>query len=210
MENGTERYIETVAYLGKLYDFINERLFGSELVKPVITIQVDSQNKAYGWWSKQKVWKESKDDEGVHELNLCAQYLNRPIENIAETMIHEMCHQFASVHNLQDCSRSGVYHNKIFKQIAESHGLTAVKVEKIGYSQTSLTAETADLIKQFANANYESVIYREPLTKSSVVRSSSTRKYVCPCCHTSVRATKEVNIMCADCDEYMIDSGDKR
>ena len=204
LENGTKRYIETVAYLGKLYDFINERLFGGELVKPVITIQVDSRNKAYGWWSKQKVWKDSKNDEGVHELNLCAQYLNRPIENIAETMIHEMCHQFASVHNLQDCSRSSLYHNKLFKQIAESHGLTAVKVEIIGYSQTSLTAETAELIKQFVSANDESVIYREPFTKNSVVKSSSTRKYVCPCCHTSVRATKEVNIMCADCDEYMI------
>lgn len=71
-------YIGTVAYLGKLYDFINEHLFGGELVKPVITVQVDSRNKAYGWWSVNKVWHENKDDEGVHELNMCAQYLNRP------------------------------------------------------------------------------------------------------------------------------------
>lgn len=205
MENGTERYIETVAYLGKLYDFINENLFGVELVKPVITVQVDSRNKAYGWWSVNKVWHENKDDEGVHELNMCAQYLNRPIEEIASTMIHEMCHQFASVHGLQDCSRSGVYHNKLFKQIAENHGLNVVKVDKIGWSQTSLTTETAELIKQFANANDTSVIYRSPLSTGTVVKSSSTRKYVCPCCHTSVRATKQVNIMCADCDEYMVE-----
>ena len=38
MKNGTEKYIETVAYLGKLYDFVNAKLFGGELVKPVITI----------------------------------------------------------------------------------------------------------------------------------------------------------------------------
>ena len=36
MKNGTEKYIETVAYLGKLYDFVNAKLFGGELVKPVI------------------------------------------------------------------------------------------------------------------------------------------------------------------------------
>ncbi len=45
MTNGTEKYIETVAYLGKLYDFWNQKLFWSELVKPVITIQVDVRNK---------------------------------------------------------------------------------------------------------------------------------------------------------------------
>lgn len=205
MENGTERYIETVAYLGKLYDFINEHLFGSELVKPVITVQVDSRNKAYGCWSVNKVWHENKDDEGVHELNMCAQYLNRPIEEIASTMIHEMCHQFATLHNLQDTSRSCIYHNKLFKAIAESHGLNVVKVDKIGWSQTSLNSETAEIIRKFAAHNEESVIYRSPLSTNTTVKSSSTRKYVCPCCHTSVRATKQVNIMCADCDEYMIE-----
>lgn len=205
MENGTERYIGTVAYLGKLYDFINEHLFGGELVKPVITVQVDSRNKAYGWWSVNKVWHENKDDEGVHELNMCAQYLNRPIEEIASTMIHEMCHQFATLHNLQDTSRSCIYHNKLFKAIAESHGLNVVKVDKIGWSQTSLTSETAEIIRKFAAHNEENVIYRSPLSINTTVKSSSTRKYVCPCCHTSVRTTKQVNIMCADCDEYMVE-----
>ena len=205
MENGTERYIGTVAYLGKLYDFINEHLFGGELVKPVITVQVDSRNKAYGWWSVNKVWHENKDDEGVHELNMCAQYLNRPIEEIASTMIHEMCHQFAGAHNLQDTSRSCIYHNKLFKAIAESHGLNVVKVDKIGWSMTSLTSETAELIKQFAKDNDGNVIYRSPLSTNTTVKSSSTRKYVCPCCHASVRATKQLNLICADCDEYMVE-----
>lgn len=77
MTNGTEKYIETVSYLGKLYEFINQNLFNGELLKPVITVQVDSRNKSFGWWSTQKVWKESKDDEGAHELNVCAQFLNR-------------------------------------------------------------------------------------------------------------------------------------
>lgn len=107
MKNGTEKYIETVAYLGKLYDFANERLFNGELKKPVITIQRDERNKTNGWWSVGKVWRENAEDEGEHELNMTAQQLNRPIGEIAATLIHEMCHQFASVNNMQDCSRSG-------------------------------------------------------------------------------------------------------
>ena len=34
-------------------------------------------------------------------------------------------------------------------------------------------------------------------------RPSSTRKYICPCCKNSVRATKTVNIICGDCMEKM-------
>ena len=35
-------------------------------------------------------------------------------------------------------------------------------------------------------------------------KKSSTRKYVCPCCGMSVRATREVRIACMDCGEQMI------
>lgn len=34
-------------------------------------------------------------------------------------------------------------------------------------------------------------------------KRSSTRKYVCPCCKNSVRATKAVNLICGDCMEKM-------
>lgn len=51
MINGTEKYIETVKYLVKLYDYCNEKLFGGELSRPVITVQRDERNKTNGWWS---------------------------------------------------------------------------------------------------------------------------------------------------------------
>ena len=35
-------------------------------------------------------------------------------------------------------------------------------------------------------------------------RTSSSRKYMCPCCGMSVRATKAVNIACMDCNEQML------
>lgn len=205
MTNGTEKYIGTVAYLGKLYDYCNAKLFGGELTKPVITVQRDERNKTNGWWSVKKVWRENENDEGEHELNMTAQQLNRPIKEIAATMIHEMCHQYASVNNLQDCSRSGTYHNKLFKKIAETHGLTVECVKTIGWSHTELTPKTAALIDEFVNDNPDSIIYRTPVFKGQTVKTSSTRKYVCPICKTSIRATKEVRIMCVDCDELMVE-----
>lgn len=203
MRNGTEKYIETVKYLGKLYDYINGKLFGGELDKPVITVQADEKNRAYGWFTLKKVWKETDEDEGTHEINISAQFLNRPVKRIAETMIHEMCHQYASVNGIQDCSRSGTYHNKLFKRIAETHGLTVECVKQIGWSHTELTEDSARLIEVFIADNPETLIYRTPIVKGSRISTSSTRKYICPVCGQSVRATKVVNIICADCNQPM-------
>ena len=35
-------------------------------------------------------------------------------------------------------------------------------------------------------------------------KKTSTRKYICPMCLQSVRATKIVNIICGDCDSNMV------
>ena len=204
MTNGTTKYIETVNYLAKLYDYCNTGLFDGKLTCPVITVQQDARNKTYGWWSVKKVWKENDKDEGEHELNITAQTLNRPIYELAATMIHEMCHQYASVRNIQDTSRSGSYHNKLFKKIAETHGLTVECVKTIGWSQTELTDESKKFIDNFIAEYPEfAVIYRLPVMKGQSVRTSSTRKYLCPVCGNSVRATKAVNILCVDCNELM-------
>lgn len=239
MMNGTDKYIATVAYLGKLYDYLNAELFGGELTKPVITIQRDERNKTNGWWSVAKVWKwrelesrtclgcervdecMSEDDDDFsgnnrkytdckklveceeHELNMTAQQLNRPFNEIAATMIHEMCHQYASVHEMQDTSRGGNYHNKLFRKIAETHGLTVACAPQIGWSVTALTDDTAAKIAEFTALNLCDIIYRLPVMKGQTVKTSSTRKYICPVCGMSVRATKQVNIKCVDCDELM-------
>lgn len=203
MKDGTKQYLETISWLGKLYNYVNDNLFYGELKRPVITVQTDDSNKAFGWFTLKRVWKESKDDEGEFEINMSSQYLNRPINETAGTLIHEMCHQYAQVHNVQDCSRSGTYHNKLFKKIAEDHGLSVEKIDKCGWARTALTDETIELIGYFLEKFPAVLIYHEVPKKGIRVKSSSTRKYVCPCCGMSVRATRSVNIMCADCNEYM-------
>ncbi len=36
-------------------------------------------------------------------------------------------------------------------------------------------------------------------------KKSNSRKYICPCCKNSVRATKTVNIACLDCEIPMVE-----
>ena len=63
MAIGAKEYIETITYLSKMYDFFNEKLFCGDLEKPVITISPDEKNKAYGWITRDKLWKESEMDK---------------------------------------------------------------------------------------------------------------------------------------------------
>ena len=151
MKDGTKQYLETIAWLGELYNYMNDKLFNRELKRPVITVQADESGRAYGWFTLKRMWKENPDDEGEFEINMSAQYLARPVNEIASTLIHEMCHQYALQHNIQDCSRGNTYHNKMFKKIAEEHRLNVERVDKIGWSKTTLTANTERLISSFVN-----------------------------------------------------------
>lgn len=201
MTNASEKYLHAVTWCGKLHDYINEKFFDNALNKPVITVAPCEKNKALGWFVCKEVWKESAEDKGNTEINISSNFLNRSPLDIAETMLHEMCHAYAYENKMQDCSRGGTYHNKLYAKIAESRGLNVEKVPTSGYAKTALTDESKKVLKQFVTN--EKLIYRLPLAKGIKVKSTSTRKYECSCCGQSVRATKAVNIRCDDCDEIM-------
>ena len=203
MKNGSDKYIEAVKYLGGLYDFLNRQFFGDELEKPVIAICPDGRNKALGWFVCGEVWREDGEEKGATEINVSAQFLNRPFAEVAETLLHEMVHQYAYGNQMQDCSRGGSYHNKLFAKLAQAHGLADEKADKTGWSETRLTDKSRGIIDEFATEH--KFIYRLPERKGARVRSSSTRKYLCPICGMSVRATKRVRILCADCNVLMVE-----
>ena len=73
----------------KLIFKVHARFFADKLEKPVITVSPDHTRGAYGWCTGWKAWK-AGEDEGHYEINLCAEYLNRPFEETCGTLIHEM------------------------------------------------------------------------------------------------------------------------
>ena len=110
---------EITEFLENAYDILNDKYFESSLSKVVITVQ--SSPKAYGHYTTYEAWTDS--NSGFKEINISAENLDRPIENIIATLIHEMVHHFCSIKGIQDCSRGGTYHNKRFREQAEKRGL---------------------------------------------------------------------------------------
>lgn len=83
--------------------------------------------------------------------------------------------------------------------------------KRIGWRITKLTDEAKIFVQN--NANKE-VFVLTRITKMDLVEGSdeeepkqSMRKYICPGCGTIIRATKDVNIQCADCNEMFVLSG---
>ena len=205
-------YNRVAGYLNKIFDLLNKRYFESSLSRPTITIQ--STPKAYGHFSLRKDTWISKLG-GTHEINIGAGTLNMPIEDITATLLHEMVHYFNFENGVQDCSRGGTYHNRRFKEAAEQRDLIVEHHEKYGWTITSPSEALLNFVIEngltdiliFRNESYGLRVggtgTHSGADGTPTTKPSSTRKYVCPCCGMSVRATKEVRIMCMDCGRQM-------
>lgn len=183
------------AFLEAAFDVLNAKYFDSALTKPMITIQ--STPSAYGHFTPHDAWKD-EEGQGRKEINIGAENLNRPVEATIATLVHEMVHYYCDVNGVKDTSRNGKYHNKRFKAEAERRDLLITYDNRIGWSLTQPAPGLVELAKAqgWDKLGFER---RGAVDAAKVKKPSSTRKYVCPSCGQSVRATKEVNILCGEC-----------
>ena len=207
-------YNRVAGYLNKIFDLLNAEFFEGALSRPTITIQ--STPKAYGHFSLREDTWISKIG-ATHEINIGAGTLSRPIENVVATLLHEMVHYWNDKNGIKDASRGNTYHNKNFKVKAEECDLIVEHHDTYGWSITS----PSDALLEFCVENNLTEIrlnrndvmsiavgvsgtHAGTFTGTAGRKPSSTRKYICPCCGMSVRATKAVNIACMDCDEQLV------
>ena len=190
-------YPEATAYLNKIFDKFNTRFFADEL--PQITITIQSSRKNFGHFiAHDEVWDTPLGK--TSEINISAEHLGDPIDEVAGTLLHEMVHFFNFLHHVKDCNKNGHYHNAKFRDAASSHGLVAKYDKSSGWSITSPSEELLEFISE---SQFTTMEVKRILPARSRGRTSSTRKYTCPRCGTSVRATKKVNIGCLTCEQKM-------
>lgn len=191
---------EATAFLENAYIVLNNQYFGGQLPPVVITIQ---SSKAYGHYTMWDAWH--TDTDGYREINLGAETLDRPAEFTISTLLHEMVHHYCAVNGIKDTSRGGTYHNKKFKAECEKRDLIIDYDSRIGFSPTTPSKALMDFIEeqgwQGVNLSRQGVLGL-PGGKGRRGKKN-VRKYVCPVCGASVRATKAVNIGCLDCDAPM-------
>lgn len=200
--------------LEKMFRTINEDLFEGQLEEPIITIQ--STPRAYGHVTVNKAW--FRGEETRHELNIGAETMARPIEELCATLIHEMCHLENIRLGIQDCSRGGAYHNKKFKDMAESKLLKIEHHDKYGWTITEPTEALLNYIidKGWSELEMQRNVYMgyknptgggktgnggnvTPPTSTPTKTKQSYRKHKCPCCGLIARTTKDAKLICGSC-----------
>ena len=204
-----ETYTKASSCLENLFGSLNSRYFGSMLEKPVITIQ--STPKAYGHFTVKDTWHvwDGGRDTMKKEINIGAGTIDRPVYEVAATLLHEMVHFYNHIHGIKDVSSNGMYHNKRFKEAAEKRGLIIEKHNTYGWTVTHPSPGLCKWLDEngftdikmgrIENWKQDGTNGNGDITK----KKSSTRKYKCLSCGISVRATKEVRIMCIDCNMKM-------
>lgn len=208
-------YNRVTQYLNKVFKLINSEYFDNELEMPTITIQ--STVGAYGHVTTSKVWK-TESGKASYELNIGADYLDRPIENIVATLIHEGCHLYAMQNGIKDTSNRGVYHNKRFKALAEDSGLIIEKHSRYGWTITTPSEATINFcidndLQELLITRHTGITFTGVGTgkngngtpvKPTAPKKGNSIKWICPCCGAIVRSTKILNIVCGDCNEKFI------
>ena len=164
---------EVTQKLVEAFEFFNKEL-DANLDTPVFTLIPNRGRQSYYGWYWANRWKDGK--KSLPEINITADTLKRSVEDICETLIHEMAHYKNNVNEIQDCN-ANQYHNKAFKKQAEAFGLKVERMKNKGYARTSLDEKGNNLVKKYKNKYCKDDknpfhIYRISEERVSIVRSN--------------------------------------
>ncbi len=194
--------IETnLEQLNKMFNLINEELYENKIIKPKIIISSLNGNQRFRLAENVYTTITKKDSS---ELAVSRSMLSSGNEkNVFIEMLKYAALCYGYQNNIKITSNRGIYHNKRFKKIAEEHGLKC-SYTKYGWDNVELNDIGIKLFNTydwFFTITGEKTVYNKKLYKHTC---GSTRKYICPICGNSVRATKNINIACLDCNEQMV------
>jgi len=155
MSEINKKYHLAVEELYRAKEFFLERFCDDERVKSAkvfITIQSSGRKNNLGhFWANRwdaDTTKAEEEKELFHEINICAEKMNRPVNEICQTLLHEISHLHNSVIGVEDCN-AAQYHNKAFKATAEKYGLIVDKFPGRGWALTSLSEEGISAVEAF-------------------------------------------------------------
>ena len=176
MSNNTNITGAVTDKLVEAFEFFNAEL-DTQLDNPVFTLIPNRGRQSYYGWYWQGRWKDGK--KTLPEINITADTLKRSVEDICETIIHEMVHYANNVAEVVDCNNNQ-YHNKAFKTKAESFGLTVERVKNKGYARTALGDKAAMMVKKYKMKHCKDDknpfhVYRIGAESKTIVKKSDKR-----------------------------------
>lgn len=178
------------------------KLFGLDVTNIIVNVQ--QLRGGYGRFAPM-AWTVNKEERDELCINPEQFYICNPAECI-DTILHELTHLYCHRNGIKECSRNGYYHNRRFREVAETvFKLKCIRASS-GYKTTSKTNEeyllgiNKKLPHPFDGAWYRNQKLKKKGEDDDETTSTHSFKYACPNCKQSVRGTKKnIRILCLDC-----------
>lgn len=185
--------LETAAMiveLNKAFDIANKTWWDGKLPTPMIIVSRKTSKWELGFITVAKVWVEKKNlpegeeipeeeqPEKRYEINISAEGLNRPIEAILCTLVHECVHLYHLENGIKDTSQK--IHNKNFKREAERVGLVVERGQGVGFGCTSPSPKFIELVKTWGINEEPFKFVRTEQLKEKTTQKKPKWKYTDP------------------------------
>lgn len=204
-----------IEVIEKAINYLNSHLFEGALGRIKVTIQPDSAKQSTYGWAVCSVWTNGKAN--AHELNITANSLKRPFQEIWITLVHELIHIYAFSEGDEQgaCSRQGRYHGRKFKELCDKFFLITEKNEQIGYitPHQKMLKEQREIYSEFKKQckvnlaqlfKYQRITFEKPEKEP---KPKTTSKYQCFHCGIEFTAKKGLQLICACCEEHIEELG---
>lgn len=192
--NNDTRHSTEIKRYEEIFKEINELKFNGKLPLPRIILTKTSRD---GKFVSDEAIKTKNGFQFTIELNEEDCFGNTKFA--VYSLFHNMVHMYNFINGIKDLSNGNVYHNCRFRNTVVSHGGFVGKY-KYGYRISGVDQDIKDRIYKY-NIDY---FPGEKFKAKSKQNKSSTRKYICPCCGSSFRATKEINVLCMNCNKKYV------
>lgn len=155
---------------------------------PEVVILIESNSASVGGKKRKTAklghffnnsWRKA-DGTMYHEVVLTGEHLARPATAVFGTILHEAAHAINFAKGLQDTSRNGRYHNKVFKQKAMDMGMIVSKLKiknsSFGWARTQVTPKVVQKYKTCIK-NLQAAMETELSNLPESVRAWFANKY---------------------------------
>lgn len=160
---------------------------------------------AWGYCYEQDNWEMSKN--GAKELGLTPSCIVAGVEQMVNTITHELVHAYNGMNGIHDCN--GQVHNGRFKKTCEMVGLSAKRKDRRGYS-TDLEDREEDCIKWENELIQDTLTIEEleflqnvttyiPTLVERKAKDRNLKVFVCPECGAKARASPNTALCCGGC-----------
>ncbi len=197
---------ETYENLDKAFNHFNNTLFDNRL--PSVLFTLTRKRGAHGYfWAEQ--FKHREDGDRTHEIALNPESMERTLDAVLSTLVHEMTHLEQEEYGQP--GKSG-FHNMEWVGLMERVGLIPSDSGQPGGSKTGrkMTHYIEEggrfyhALNDLLADGFALPYFTQPKAAAEKKKDMSKVKTSCPCCNAKAWCKQGTRIVCGDCNELMV------